>query len=71
MKEKLHWMFPLYANHLQHLYLILCNDVDCTVIEVLKKLPNIKWSENEVKTSEQQREKVNNIAGTEDNESTT
>jgi hypothetical protein len=22
-------MFPLQASHLQHLYLILCNDVDC------------------------------------------
>jgi hypothetical protein len=27
--EKHHWMFSLQANHLQHLYLILCNDVDC------------------------------------------
>jgi hypothetical protein len=38
MKEKHHWMFPLHANHLQHLYLILCNDVDCKVIEIIIKM---------------------------------
>jgi hypothetical protein len=35
--EKHHWMFPLQANHLYHLYLILCNDVDCKEANKLKK----------------------------------
>jgi hypothetical protein len=30
-----HWMFLLHANYSQHLYLILCNDVDCKVIEIM------------------------------------
>jgi hypothetical protein len=30
-------MFPLRANHLQHLYLILCNDVDCKVIQIISR----------------------------------
>jgi hypothetical protein len=33
MKEKHHWMFPLHTNRLQHLYLILCNDVDGKVVK--------------------------------------
>jgi hypothetical protein len=37
MEEKHHWMFPLHANHLQHLYLIRCNDVDCEVVEIKNK----------------------------------
>jgi hypothetical protein len=35
MKEKHHWTFPLHVNHLQHLYLILCNDLDCKVTEII------------------------------------
>jgi hypothetical protein len=38
MKEKHHWIFPLHSNYLQHLYLILCNDVDCKVMEIKKRI---------------------------------
>jgi hypothetical protein len=40
IKSKLsmtNWMFPLQANHLYHLYLILCNDVDCKEANKFKK----------------------------------
>jgi hypothetical protein len=29
---------PCTPNHLQHLYLILCNDVDCKLIEAIKNI---------------------------------
>jgi hypothetical protein len=37
LSETHHWMFPLQANHLQHIYLILCSEVDCKEAQLLIK----------------------------------